>query len=390
MTNAKVISNNNIAILGCSYSGMLMALSLAHHGIASHIIEKQKCEKNFFLDPRTTSITYSSKNFLEQINIWPDLEPLSAAVKEIYILDNKNPDQLHLTNKERHNLGYMIANQDLKQSLFKLVKNHDLIKLTEQSGYDEINFISNQCQIKLSNQNELSTELTIVADGKNSLARSKYFPYLINKDYGQVAFVFNVEHAKAHENCAIEHFLPTGPFAILPLVSQNQSAIVWSVKIDFARAYNHLNHQDFTNVIQEIFGEFLGKIKIITPISKFNLSAQIVQNYFLNNMVLIGDSAHSIHPLAGQGLNQGMKDIQALSSIIMQCYSNNLNITHSELARYETMRKADNFKMFLATDCLDRVFSNNLQIVQVIRKTGFKVLNIFPGLIDKIIDYGIN
>ena len=229
----------------------------------------------------------------------------------------------------------------------------------------------------------------IVCDGKNSGLRAQYFPYLVNKDYAQIAFVFNVSHEKEHENCAVEHFLPTGPFAILPLLSQHQSAIVWSVKVDMAMVYKSLAIQDFQDMVQDLFGQFLGKISIISSISSFNLSAQMTQKYYHNNIVLVGDAAHSIHPLAGQGLNQGIKDVQALSDIIKKYYDLGLDINSCALDEYQKQRKIGNMKMFLATDMLDKVFSNNSSALATIRNAGFKLLNKFPSLKKAIINYGV-
>jgi 2-octaprenyl-6-methoxyphenol hydroxylase len=384
-------TNPNITIIGCSYNGMLTALALASIGIKSTIIEKRKCDDKFFHDPRTTSITSSSKDFLINIDTWPQLEKHTSQIDHIYVVDNKKPNSIEFNSSElavHDHLGYMVQNYDLKKTLYDAVKQNNLITVINGIGYEDVVF-NDGCQILLDNQSSINTDLVIICDGKNSRLRAKYFPYLINKDYHQAALVFNVAHELEHQNCAVEHFLPTGPFAILPLANQNQSAIVWSIKADLAMMYQNLDQETFTKQVQNLFGDFLGKVKLITKISAFNLSAQIVRRYFYNNLVVVGDSAHCIHPLAGQGLNQGIKDIKALSQIIKKYTDLGLDINSIALTEYERARKHDNLKMFLATDFLDKIFSNNSSALSIIRTLGFNFLNRFPNLKDQIINYGI-
>lgn len=383
-------NNTQIIITGAGYSGLIMALALAHFSIPSTIIEHKKCQGSFLQDPKTTSITASSQQFLDQINIWQKLAPLAGEVKDIYILDNKKPNILHLQNNAIGKFGFMIPNGDLKSSLLRIAKKNKLITILDETSYELLNCNDDGLvQIKLHNDKILTTELLIVAEGKNSTILAKYFPYAVNKDYKQTAFIFNVEHQKSHEGCAVEHFLPTGPFAILPLVSQNHSAVVWSVESELAIAYQTLSTEEFTFQVQKLFGEFLGKINIITPISAFNLSAQLREKYFHNNIVLIADTAHCVHPLAGQGLNQGIKDIAALADLLSKSYDLGLTPNAAMLNKYEKIRKADNFKMFLATDFLDKVFSNNSRLMSIVRSAGFWTINNCQYLKRKIISYGV-
>jgi 2-octaprenyl-6-methoxyphenol hydroxylase len=379
-------------IVGCSYNGMLTALFLAANGIKSTIIEKRKCDESFFYDPRTTSITAGSKEFFDHLGIWSQLEPYVSPIDQIYVLDNKSPTQIHFDNSEVDNashLGHMIPNYYLKQTLYSIVSQNKLIEIIDNAGYKNVDFKENNTALHLEDGQEFNADLIIVCDGKNSNLRAKYFPYLINKDYKQIAFVFNVSCEKNHENTAVEHFLPTGGFAILPLSNQKESSVVWCVEVDLAIMYQALDLETFTQQVQDLFGDFLGKIQITSKISSFNLSAQIVKNYFFKNLVLVGDVAHSIHPLAGQGLNQGVKDITALGDIIKKYTSLGLDINSIALEEYQKARYKDNLQMFLATNFLDKIFSNKSKSLASLRRIGFNFLNHFPEVKRQIIRYGV-
>jgi 2-octaprenyl-6-methoxyphenol hydroxylase len=380
--------SNDIVIAGCSYTGMLMALSMAAYGMPTTIIDKQIAPDGFF-DPRTTSITSASKRFFMQIGVWQSLEILVSPIKTIYVIDNKKSIILDFEAKDEP-LGHMIQNTDFKKALFALVEKNQLITLKNDSAYTSVNLTEEGCCITLQNQEELETPLLVACDGKNSQLRAQYFPYIINKDYGQVALVFNTKHEKDHEQGAVEHFLPHGVFAILPLQQPTHSAIVWSMQTEHAIAFLALNPQQQQLKVQELFGPFLGEVAIITPISSFNLSAQMVKNYFHKQLVLVGDSAHSIHPLAGQGLNQGIKDISKLTSIIRKCYNLGLTPDGAALADYQRARGFDNIKMFMATDFLNRIFCNNSKLMSAMRTAAFNGLDSCQVLKQTILNYGTN
>jgi len=378
----------DIVILGCGYSGMIAALALSHKGISSTIIEKSPCRGKFLQDPRTISINLKSKDFLEEINLWKHLKEYAADVNDIYVMHNYQPETLHFNKNELDlsgSLGYMIDGSSLKQTLFSLVKENKLIKLTKSVGYSDVSFDGEVCNLTLEDGTLLKPDLVIVSDGRNSIIKDKYFGYSVNKCYGEAAFVFNIWHEKAHNNAAIEHFLPTGPFATLPLLDQNESAVVWSIESELASMYKLLDKKDLTHQIQKILGNFWGEVKIINNIQLFNLTAQVTDKYFFKNLVLVGDAAHHIHPLAGQGLNLGIIDIASLSKIISRYFNLGLELNEIALKDYQKSRKYDNLKMFFATDFIDKIFRNQSLPSKVIKKVGFNFLNCFPRLKNQII-----
>jgi 2-octaprenyl-6-methoxyphenol hydroxylase len=386
-----------IVILGAGYTGLITALALAHYGIRTKVIERSLCDENFFNDPRTTSINLHSCAFLTRLNLWEELRHLVSEIRRIYVVNNKGSDMIDFSHQACSDhtlaLGYMICNSDLKKHLYHQAAQNSLIEIIDGAVYQSVAFDQQSsggpCLISLSNLQKISASLLVACDGRNSELRRQHFPYLINKSYRQVAFVFNIVHEKEHENCAVEHFLDKGVFAVLPLRDQKQSAIVWCVEDFMAQVYIGLDPQGFTDVLLKTMGDFLGSVQIISKVDYFNLSAQMVEKYFFANSVLVGDAAHSIHPLAGQGLNQGIKDVEALSSIIAKYSKLGLDINQVALREYSKARRFDNFKMFFATDFLDKIFANQSCIANFVKKASFGFFNKFPKSKSLILRYGI-
>ena len=384
-------TNHKIVILGCGLSGMITALGFASKNIHTTIIEENKVT-DFLLesDIRSTALTYASKQYFTEIGLWKELSELAGEIKNIYVADNKADEMLHFASSDLGGdemMGYLIKNSDLKKLLFKKILDSKLIKLIEDTKYKDIKNKDKNCLITLNNNDSpIECDLVIVADGRKSFAKEKYFSPYISKTYPQHAITFIAHHQKSHEGTAVEHFMPSGPFAILPLKPLNHSSIVWTVKEEQGKALMKLPREDFIYLVQENFGEFLGKVKIEGEIAAFPLSAYVTRKYFNKRVVLVADTAHIIHPLAGQGLNQGIKDIKALISIISR---NPLNISKQSLLQYQELRKRDNMNMFLITDNFNRIFSNNSKIFHGIRQLGFKAIESIPFAKQAIVKYAM-
>ncbi|MGL4226996.1 MAG: FAD-dependent monooxygenase, partial [Rickettsia sp.] len=330
----------NIAILGCGLSGMLTALSFAQKVIGTTIFESKSVKSpEFFKDIRTTALTPYSKNFLSSIDIWKDLEEFVAEMQEVYVVDNKSSEILDLRNDDDTVLGYVVKNSDFKKILLSKVTNNSLITLIDNNQYQEVISHNDYSIIKFDDE-QIKCNLLIICDGANSKVRSHYFANEIEKPY-QTALTFNITHEKPHDNCAMEHFLPLGPFALLPLKDQNSSSVIWSTAASQASLILDLPIEEVRFLTQRNAGNSLGKITIDSEMSSFPLKARMANRYFHNKMVLIADTAHTVHPLAGQGLNQGIKDIETLSMIV----SNN-----GTLQEYQKLRQDDNFIMYKLTN----------------------------------------
>ena len=381
-------NNNNIVILGCGLSGMITALALAKYNICNTIVEAQTTTNpEFFNDIRTTAINASSRNIFEKIGIWQELLELCGPINDIYVVDNKAPEMLHFliedTSKNRK-MGYLIENTKLKKCLYDLVKQNKFITVLDNIKYQKINNNSDYCELALSNNIKLVCKLLIACDGKNSRAKNLFFSNDIEEDYKQKALTFIVGHEKNHEGTAVEHFMPTGPFAILPLKDPYKSSIVWTVSESYASALLTIEPEEFTYLVQENFGSFLGKIKIQSKMAVFPLKAYTARKYYNNSIALIADTAHIIHPLAGQGLNQGIKDIDCLTSLIA---ANSIN--KDTLINYQKLRQDDNKNMLLITDVINSIFSSNSKIFHSTRRLGFKAIEKIPHLKGMLIKYAM-
>ena len=365
-----------IQIIGCGLTGMIMALALAHHGIPSTILERSKSDK-FPEDVRTTALTSQTKQFLTSVGIWDLISDDVGLIKDIYIVDNKSPRILHMGHEEADVpvIGYIIQNDILKEKLYAKVRCTALIEVKKSVDV-------------ATEMNNNYTTLTLVCEGRASPFKD-LFKTRINKDYGQSAIVLVAEHEKAHEGTAVEHFMPSGPFASLPMKDPHKSSVVWTEKREIAELYKKMPIEELTMHLQEKFGEFLGKVKIISNVQTFPLTAFLTKTYVKDNIVLVGDIAHAIHPLAGQGLNQGIKDIEELTNIISKRLKNGLQIDQLALSEYERARIRDNYNMFLLTDNINRVFSNDIKPLALVRRLGMSILNEMGSLKHKIVSYGM-
>lgn len=379
---------NNITIVGCGLSGMIAALALARHNISSTIIESKSSEdKDFFSDIRTTALTDSTKKFFQEIGIWDHLSDFVGPINDIYVVDNKSPEMLHFasTGLEKDEImGYLIQNTELKKILFELVSANKLITITQNCSYQINDNTVDGCIITTSDGKKYKSDLLLVCDGRHSTARKLFFSSDIEKTYGQCALTFIVYHEKPHEGTAVEHFMSTGPFAILPLRDQKRSSIVWTVDSDMQELLEKLPKNEFTDIVQDNFGDFLGRIEIKGEIASFPLKAYHAAKYFNKRIVLIADTAHIIHPLAGQGLNQGIKDISCFVELLLD-----YGISEPMLKQYQALRKSDNSNMLEITDAINTVFSNNSKLLKAVRAFGFQAIEKIPSFKKLLIKYAM-
>ncbi len=362
----KSFSDAKIVILGSGFSGMLTSLSLASAGFSTIILESMACDDSKFLhDVRTTALTAESKHFLIKLGLWPLVDKIASPILDVYVVDNKSPKMLHfaqnLINTEA--LGYIVKNSEFKKILLETVQNNPLITLIDKCSDYNIHSQESGNNIYLADGTFISCQLLILCNGRGSTIHTSYFSAEISKHYLQNALTFNVWHQQSHEGTAVEHFLPSGSFAILPLKGENHSSIVWTLPKNYADLLQNLPTDEFEYMVQRNFGDFLGALKIDSEIANFPLRAYLTRKYYHNRIVLIADSAHIIHPLAGQGLNQGIKDIQALTDLI-----NSRNIDQEMLAEYQELRQTDNRLMYFITDNINRIFSNNLSSLKFLRR----------------------
>ena len=308
-------------------------------------------------------------------------------INDIYVVDNKSPDMLHFASSELAGdeiMGHLIQNTDFKKILFNLVRDNNLITVIEDCSYKVEKNSNEGCDLLLNDVDIHKCDLFLVCDGRYSSTRQRYFSSNFEKNYNQSALTFLVEHEKSHDGTAVEHFMQTGPFAILPLRDPNISSIVWTVESDMQQLLENLPINEFSEIVQDNFGEFLGRIKIQGDVAGFPLKAYEAARYFNKRIALIADTAHVIHPLAGQGLNQGIKDISCLVNLLFE-----YGISDDMLIQYQKLRKTDNSNMLEITDTINTVFSNKSKILQASRNFGFQAIEKIPLFKKLLIKYAM-
>ncbi len=380
--------NKHITILGCGFSGMITALALVNVGHEVTIIEqKDPASDQFFYDVRTTALTANSKLFLEKIKLWNEIAAIVGPIVDIYVVDNRSPNILHFGQENLapgQIMGYIVKNDDLKKQLYSITSSHPKIRIIDKANYQIIDN-SDKCSITIDGHaNNIQSDLVIVCDGPNSSTRKQYFSSSIDKKYNQFALTFLVKHEKPHDGTAVEHFMNSGPFAILPLKNKHHSSVVWTVESDLAKTILNLPNDEFLYLVEQNFGSFLGKIELISEVASYSLRAYLTSKYYNKNIVLIADTAHIIHPLAGQGLNQGIKDIESLKENLTKYGFNQTALSH-----YESERKHDNDNMLEITDTINVIFSNNSRILHHARQTAFKAINKIDPFKKLLIEYAM-
>ena len=378
--------SEEIVILGCGFSGMLTALAFAKRQIHTTIIERNDTNSDsFFNDNRTTALTPLSSEFLDSLHIWPEVKDNASKMLEVYVVDNKASEMLGLSNMEGHEaLGYIIANPKFKNILLHAVKDSPYIKVLDQCLYHKVDSFKEHSILYLENGNSIKCDLLVVCDGHHSKVRQHFFSDRIVKQYKQVALKFNIRHEKRHENCAIEHFMPSGPCAILPLSDQHYSSIVWTNTPEQGALLITLTKEEIEYLVTQNCGNTYGNIVLDSNIIMHPLKARIANRYFYNKIVLVADSAHIIHPLAGQGLNQGMKDIEILTQLVAD-FGTNQEI----LQQYEAKRADDNYEMYIMTDNLNSIFSNNFRLLWYLRRAGLKAIDHLSPIKDLLLNYAM-
>ena len=379
--------NHPIIIVGANLTGLFTAITLSSLGKKSILIDKKDISIPIIDDGRAIALSYGSKEFLEEIGIWNHLAKYAGEIKEIRVTDQYSPLFLHFDNS--CTLGYIIESLHLQKIAYELALNDSNIAILSNSIYELIENNFDQTTIKI-NDKIYKTELLIAADGKFSNLRKLCNIDYFSHNYKQSAIICKVKHEHPHNNIAQEIFLPHGPFAILPLNSPNQSGIVWTETNEIAKTLIKLDKEKLEFFLREKFTNYLGEVNLISDIVSYPLELIISKKYYHNHIMLIGDSAHSIHPIAGQGFNLAVRDMKALSMICKKYSNIGLSIgCYQALSEYQDLRKNDTLIMAIITDSLNKLFSNDIFPINLARKLGLSIVNKIPPLQKFFMEYAM-
>jgi 2-octaprenyl-6-methoxyphenol hydroxylase len=387
-------SQFDVIVIGGGLNGLLSACALGKNNFKVAVIEKKNIFeiKTNLSDGRTSAIANKCMKIMEKYGLGDMLYPHAGPIEKINITDNYSSLFLHFDNKmvDGEPLGFMLANHITQNAMLQLCEDLENVTLFSPSSYKDIVSKNDYVEVELDNGTKLRASLLIAADGKFSPVREKFEITTKRWDYHQNAMIFNVSHEKNHNNIAQEMFLPSGPFAILPLKGGYESAVVWTENTDIAKLYLKMNDDEFMEHLSTKFTPFLGKIVLTSKVSSYPLSVTYTGNYYHGRIALVGDSAHSIHPLAGQGFNLGVKDIDSLVTLLINQRELGLDIGGKMmLSQYQNDRRRSNKHMLVITDLLNKLFSNNMLSLKIARRIGISTVNKLPRLKKFFMNYAM-
>jgi 2-octaprenyl-6-methoxyphenol hydroxylase len=376
----------DILIIGGGMVGASLGVALAPLPLRVGLIEAVEFESNAqpSYDDRTVALSYGSRRIFESLNIWERLGASAATpIQRIHISDRGHFGFTRLDAAEAGvaALGYVIENRALGQALKPALAATSNLTLLCPATVEDVVFAADAASVTLRRAGQpatLSARLVVAADGGRSLVRDKAGIAARRTEYHQTALVTNVTPERPHQNVAYERFTNSGPLAFLPM-SENRCAVVWSLPVDQVETLLALDAAQFLAALQERFGMRLGRFLKVGKRSAYPLALTKVSEYIRPRLVLIGNAAHTVHPVAGQGFNLGLRDVAALAQVLSEAQRAGCDLgEHAVLENYAAWRQRDNLVISTFTDGLVRIFSNDLPPLSLLRNLGLVSVDLFP------------
>ena len=374
---------NDIVVIGAGINGQVMSLAAAHAGFSVALIDQNNFIESTLreFDGRAYAMAFSSVQMMKNLNFWKKIEETAHPILNIKVSHgsiNRGPApstlQFNNADIEESPMAQMLEDRFLRQCLNVEIKQNTLIDLIEQRKINEIIDIDKHKQLTLDNNSKLQASLIVASDGIDSPSAKAFGIRKTGWKYKQRGLVCAVEHEYSSDNTAYQYFLPEGPLAILP-IKKNTASIVWTESIQNAFTLSDMNDSEYLSLLRNRFGDFLGELKLTGKRLSFPLKLSISEKYVANKFAVIGDAAHGYHPIAGQGLNAGMRDIAALVDVISCARERGEDFSSiNVLDRYQEWRRFDNQALGFATDNLNKIFSSYNPLVGSLKNLGLKVV----------------
>jgi 2-octaprenyl-6-methoxyphenol hydroxylase len=376
-------AQRSIVICGGAFAGLALALAL-RQGLGADvavIVADPALATRPSRDGRATAIVAACRRLFEALGVWGEIASTAQPISDMVVTDSKLEDAtrpVFLTFAGHVEPGepfaHMVENRYLIDALVTRAEAHGIdLRATAVTSYH-----ANEggVDVTLADGSVIAASLLVAADGARSRLRERAGIATHGWDYDQSGIVVTVGHERDHHGRAEEHFLPAGPFAILPLTG-NRSSLVWTEKRSEAARIVALAEAEFLSELEQRFGLHLGEIKVLDKPRSFPLGYFVARSFIAERMALVGDAAHVIHPIAGQGLNMGLKDIAALAEVVVDAARLGIDLGQADvLERYQRWRRFDTMAMGLATNSLNLLFSNRSTVLRTVRDIGL-------GLVDR-------
>ncbi|HVV26608.1 MAG TPA: FAD-dependent monooxygenase [Rhizomicrobium sp.] len=386
----------DVIVAGGGLVGLPLALALAQGGLSVLVADSgdPAATRDPRFDGRVSALAYASVRMLKALGVWDDLLPHAQPIHEILVTDGQagrpaSPFSLHFDSQEvgSDSLGHIAENRHIRAALHAAAARAPGLEHLAPATVKSLSVDAGGVTARLADGREIGAALAIAAEGRQSPLRAQMGIGIVGWSYPQTGIVATVAHEKPHNGVAYEHFLPSGPFAILPMTpapgsaaagqpETNRSSLVWTEAKDKAPALLALDDEGFHAELARRFGAHLGAIRAAGPRWSYPLAFHLARDYVKPRFALAGDSAHGIHPIAGQGLNLGLKDVAALAEVLLDAARLGQDIGALDvLKRYERWRRFDSFTLAASTDALNRLFSNDIAPLRAIRDLGLGIVD---------------
>jgi len=381
--------DTDIAIVGGGLAGLSLALALSQAGPRVTVIDAQSLPalRDNAFDGRSYALALTSVRMLRALDVWSAVEGQAQPMREIKVTDGhagrgSAPWMLHFDHAEIEEgpMGHMIEDRHLRRALLDAVAARPGITHLPDTLVTTQATDASGAVLTLADGRTLRCRLMIGADGRSSGTATRAGITRTGWDYPQTALVCAIAHEEPHGGVAHQFFMPSGPLAILPL-SGNRSSIVWTERTALAQQIDALDDAAYLQVLRPRFGDFLGEISLAGARYTYPLALSLADSFVAKRLALVGDAAHRVHPIAGQGLNAGLRDVAALAHVVGHAARRGEDYTSAAvLQRYQQWRQFDTAALAGATDAFNRLFSNDNPLLRLGRDMGMGLVNAVPGL----------
>jgi 2-octaprenyl-6-methoxyphenol hydroxylase len=386
------MDRTDVIIFGGGMVGLALAAALDSSGLSAIVVDPAdpSLRKDAAFDGRTSAVSSSSMRMLETIGVAAKLAEPGCPIRRISVADGLEPGGLHFDAEDDEPLGFMHENRHLRAALQARAEAGKKVWLLWKSRMVGVDRAEAGVTVALEDGRKLHAPLLVAADGRTSAMRESAGINIARWKYDHQAIVSVLRHERPHDHVAYEIFYPSGPFALLPMNDDpggHRSAIVWSVPQDDAAGWLSLSDDDFAAEAEAATGGFLGKVEMLAPRSSYPLGFHHAAQITAERLALVGDAAHAIHPIAGQGLNLGFRDAAALAQVLVEGARLGLDLGDRQLLdRYQRWRSLDALSVAFATDTLTRLYAVPGKTASAVRRFGMALVGRISPLRDRLMN----